>query len=266
MSRIRADRVTNRAGTGAPLFPNGAQVTGVITATTFDGNATTATTATSANGLTGTPNIVVGSVTGTTGSFSGDVSIGGTLTYEDVTNIDSVGLITARSGIRVTGGYTDARGIIENVSAASTYMHDGAMYIEMDVQAATTYTYTNIGGNIGVVSFKNLPADAQGGTTITLLHTQNSTTPAGGIGNTQPAVGLGTNVFITPYVNGASQTGISTRNFIGSGTTVVLSGTASDRDFVSFFLHYTGGTNTDAASYNVYVTKVGNFRRGGVGI
>ena len=34
----------------------------------------------------------------------GDVSIGGTLTYEDVTNIDSVGLITARSGINVSGG------------------------------------------------------------------------------------------------------------------------------------------------------------------
>ena len=34
----------------------------------------------------------------------GDVSIGGTLTYEDVTNIDSVGLLTARSGLRVTAG------------------------------------------------------------------------------------------------------------------------------------------------------------------
>ena len=32
--------------------------------------------------------------------YSGDVSIGGTLTYEDVTNIDAVGLITARSGVK----------------------------------------------------------------------------------------------------------------------------------------------------------------------
>ena len=38
------------------------------------------------------------------GTFSGNVSIGGTLTYEDVTNIDSVGLITARSGIHVGAG------------------------------------------------------------------------------------------------------------------------------------------------------------------
>jgi hypothetical protein len=103
MSRVRADRLTNRAGTGAPTFPNGAVITGVATATTFSGNATTATTATNAAGLSGTPNIVVGSVTGTTGSFSGNVSVGGTLTYEDVTNIDSVGVVTARSGVNLNG-------------------------------------------------------------------------------------------------------------------------------------------------------------------
>ena len=34
----------------------------------------------------------------------GDVGIGGTLTYEDVTNVDSIGIITARAGIDVTGG------------------------------------------------------------------------------------------------------------------------------------------------------------------
>ena len=38
------------------------------------------------------------------GTFSGNVSVGGTLTYQDVTNIDSVGLITARSVIHVSGG------------------------------------------------------------------------------------------------------------------------------------------------------------------
>ena len=109
MSRVRADRLTNRAGTGAPTFPNGAVITGVATATTFSGNATTATTATTATnatnaaGLSGTPSIVVGSVTGTTGSFSGNVSVGGTLTYEDVTNIDSVGVVTARSGVNLNG-------------------------------------------------------------------------------------------------------------------------------------------------------------------
>ena len=45
-----------------------------------------------------------GNVIATKGTYSGDVSIGGTLTYEDVTNIDSVGLITARQGIEIGTG------------------------------------------------------------------------------------------------------------------------------------------------------------------
>ena len=40
-----------------------------------------------------------GNVIATKGTYSGNVTIGGTLTYEDVTNIDSVGIITARDGI-----------------------------------------------------------------------------------------------------------------------------------------------------------------------
>ena len=105
MSRVRADRLTNRAGTGAPTFPNGAVITGVASATSFTGAATGLTGNFSGNaaGLSGTPSIVVGSVTGTTGSFSGNVSVGGTLTYEDVTNIDSVGVVTARSGVNLNG-------------------------------------------------------------------------------------------------------------------------------------------------------------------
>ena len=42
-----------------------------------------------------------GSVIATSGDYSGGVSIGGTLTYEDVTNVDAVGLITARNGIEI---------------------------------------------------------------------------------------------------------------------------------------------------------------------
>ena len=109
MSRIRADRIVDRAATGAPLFPNGAVITGVATATTFSGNATTATTATNAQGLTGTPAITVGNVVGAAATFSGNVSVGGTLTYEDVTNVDSVGLVTARAGINVIAGGADLK-------------------------------------------------------------------------------------------------------------------------------------------------------------
>ena len=196
---------------------------------------------------------------------SGNVSVGGTLTYEDVTNVDSVGLITARSGIRVTGGYSKLTGVLETVSVATTYNSGSDLVLELDVQNATTYTYTNVGGNIGIVSFKNLPADAQNGTTITLIHTQNSSTPSG-IGNTTAATGIGTNCTVIPYVNGSAIAGISTRGLVGSATTVTLSETASDRDFVSFFVHYTGGTTSDPTSYQVYVTKNGGFRQGTIGV
>ena len=80
------------------------------TATSNDsvGYAHTAGISTVSQGLTGTPNIEVGIVTATSLSadnisISGNVSIGGTLTYEDVTNIDSIGIVTARSGIEIGG-------------------------------------------------------------------------------------------------------------------------------------------------------------------
>ena len=79
----------------------------------------TATTATTADGLQGTPNITVGVVTASSLDINGDVdisgsvSIGGTLTYEDVKNVDSIGIITANSGIRViSGGINVQAGVI----------------------------------------------------------------------------------------------------------------------------------------------------------
>ena len=99
MSILRADSIRDRAGTGAPDFPNGATVTGVVTATSFSGNitgnadtATSATSATNAQGLTGTPNITVGTVTGTDATFSGNLTVNGTTTTIDtaVTAVDSL--------------------------------------------------------------------------------------------------------------------------------------------------------------------------------
>jgi len=62
-----------------------------------------------------------GNITGTAATFSGDVSIGGVLTYEDVTNVDSVGVVTARSGIKVGAGKS-----ISAVSGTLTYYGDGS--------------------------------------------------------------------------------------------------------------------------------------------
>ena len=67
---------------------------GIVTATTFSGNFT-GNIAGNATGLTGAPDITVNNIIGVGATFSGEV------TYEDVTNIDSVGVVTARSGIHV---------------------------------------------------------------------------------------------------------------------------------------------------------------------
>ena len=69
-------------------------------------------------GIDVTGNVVAsGNVSGVDGTFSGNVSIGGTLTYEDVTNIDSVGLITARNGVSVTSGGIKVLAGISNFNA-----------------------------------------------------------------------------------------------------------------------------------------------------
>ena len=73
------------------------EVTGITTSTGgFVGNVTG-----TATGLSGTPDITVQNITGVAATFTGNVSVAGTLTYEDVTNIDSVGIVTARSGVQI---------------------------------------------------------------------------------------------------------------------------------------------------------------------
>ena len=90
MSRLRANSITNKTANGAPTATNGLEVTGICTATDFSGQAGTA--ADFPNGLTGT-----------TATFTGNLGVGGVLTYEDVTNVDSLGVGTFRDGIRCTG-------------------------------------------------------------------------------------------------------------------------------------------------------------------
>ena len=76
-----------------------APTAGIATDATNAGYAKTAGISTTSQGLSGTPSITVQDVVGVAATFTGNVTIGGTLTYEDVTNIDVVGLITARSGV-----------------------------------------------------------------------------------------------------------------------------------------------------------------------
>ena len=103
MSRVRADRFSDREGTGAPRFDAGIVVAGVST-------------------------------------FSGNVSIAGTLTYDDVTNIDSVGLITARSGINVSAGGINATGIV----TATSFHGDGSALSGTGIAGVSTTGHTTL--------------------------------------------------------------------------------------------------------------------------
>ena len=117
MSELRVSSIRTRTGT-PPKAPDGISVSGVATATTFNGNLTGNATGNVTGNLTGN---VTGNISGATGTFSSNVSIGGTLTYEEVSAVDSVGVITARGGIRVGAGQS-----ISAVSGIVTYYGDGS--------------------------------------------------------------------------------------------------------------------------------------------
>ena len=282
MSRVRANKLTNRAGSGAPELTYGAEVpvgygitgagginiAGVATAASFAGDAT---------GLTGTPDINVRNIVGVGATFSGTVN------YEDVTNIDSVGLITARAGVEVTGiitarsgtavtftGGLDVSNAQETVSTGSTthYLTNKSVTLELDCLNGTVFTHDLDNGNVGIVSIKNFPAVKNSFHTVTVLFTQKGSAPSAGAGNTMVASvpsglpgGIGTHIQLTPR----GVTGFATDARVGSATTVVLSNTAGDLDVVTFGIHYNGGTNTDSNNYITMATKNGDFRVGGIG-
>ena len=193
MSQLLVDDIVNKDDSGAPGFSKGVTVTGnavvgaavtinstgidissgIVTATTFDGNATSATNATNASGLSGTPNIVVGSVTAASGSVSGNFSVAGTLTYEDVTNIDSVGLITARNGIDVLAGISTFQGVdnekrvTEKINTVSGTAIDcsAGNYFKKTVTGATAFTFTNVPS--GTAYFLTIEIECNGSNAVT---------------------------------------------------------------------------------------------------
>jgi len=99
-SEIRVNKITHTAGVGTiTTNVDGIIVAGIVTANSFSGN-----------------------ISGTTGTFTGNLGVGGVLTYEDVTNIDSVGVITARAGVNVSSG--SSIGIGTDKPSASLYVHE----------------------------------------------------------------------------------------------------------------------------------------------
>ena len=254
-------------------------ITGVLTATSFSGTV-------DATGLTGTPDITVNNIVGAAATFTG------VLTYEDVTNVDSIGLVTARSGLEVgaagVGGTISATGNVEFAGITTISKLGGAteivsvgsttnittakeVILELDCSKGTVFSHDlEEDGSVGIVSIKNFRVDTNSFTTATVIFTQRSSTPTGGVGNTfatslsgNPG-GIGTNITLQPR-NVAANAGISTNGRIGSATTVVLSSTARDLDIVTFGVHYNGGGSGTAGNYRVVVTKSGDFRFGDVG-
>ena len=101
-----------------------------------------------------------GNVIATKGTFSGDVGIGGTLTYEDVTNVDSLGIITARNGIKIGTGV----GVAASISVDGNAEFSG-------IVTATTFK-GNITGTTGTFTgavtdskgdVRSIPANSQSG-------------------------------------------------------------------------------------------------------
>ena len=76
---------------------------------------------------------VTGTLNAASATITGNLGVGGVLTYEDVTNVDSVGLITARSGVNVSGGEV-------KVGTAVTVSSGGV--ITSGVVTATSYDST----------------------------------------------------------------------------------------------------------------------------
>ena len=77
------------------------------------------------------------------GTFSGNVSIAGTLTYQDVTNVDSVGIATARVGLKVLSGGIDAVGVITATGGLDAIgIQSGGVNITTGIITAINFTGT----------------------------------------------------------------------------------------------------------------------------
>ena len=135
MSRVRANTIIDQSGAGAPDFPygftaNSGTVSGLLTATSYDiddllvGSAATISATTESTSST-TGALVVSGGVGIAKSLTvgGNLSVGGTITYDDVKHIDALGISTFREGINVTtGGITiDGGGI--DIVGLTTGLH-----------------------------------------------------------------------------------------------------------------------------------------------
>ena len=128
MSDLRVSNLRGRIAGSSPNLPDGAVVTGVATATSFSGSGD--------------------SLSFTNLNIGGNLSVGGTITYEDVTNQDVVGLSTFRAGVEFgvagAGGTISANGntTLAGSVTATSFAGDVSGYNELTAPFGTTVTYT----------------------------------------------------------------------------------------------------------------------------
>ena len=238
MSQLYVDNIKNRTG-GAIGAPSGAVVTGIVTATNV--SASSSITAASFYGdgrgligvastdniLTGTAATFTGGITANEITVTGNVSIGGTLTYEDVTNIDSVGIITAQSGIRVGAGQS-----IGPISGTITYYGDGSQLTGIEVGIATTASSpsANTVVTLDLSSAQHHELNLSAGiTTITCS--------GGSIGDSH-------SVLLIQPTSGIATVGFSTYFLFPSGATPAMSEGGGKIDLLSFVAKQVGAGGT----------------------
>ena len=203
MSRLRANTITNKTANGAPTATNGLEVTGVCTATDFSGQSGAA--ADFPNGLTGT-----------TGTFSGNLNVAGVLTYEDVKNVDSLGVGTFRDGLRVTG-----------ICTATSFHGDGSSLTGISVGIQTEAITPS-----GITTHLLLSKDDH-----KVLATGNVTIDV--TGGTE-----GDSHQIRIENVGVATVGFSTAFQFPSGGTPSLPTTSGSLSLISFTVHKTGAAGT----------------------
>ena len=203
MSRLRANTITNKGANGAPTATNGLEVTGICTATDFSGQS---------GGAADFPN----GLTGTTATFSGNLNVAGVLTYEDVKNVDSIGVGTFRDGLRVVGTCT-----------ATSFAGDGSGLTGIAVGIQTeAITPSGITTHL-LLSKDDHKVLATGNVTIDVT---------GGTEGDSHTVRI-ENV-------GVSTVGFSTAFKFPSGGTPILPTTSGSLSIISFTVHKTGAAGT----------------------
>ena len=225
MSIIRADSIKNRAGNGAPTATNGLTVTGVCTATSFSGNGAGLVGVASTDNINSSTNAVLsGIVTAGTLSVSGNATVAGTLgvagvlTYEDVTNVDSIGVITARDGLRVTG-----------IATATAFHGDGSSLTGISVGIATEASV------------------ATNGTTVVLdLSKDDHKVLASGVVTIDVTGGTeGDSHTIRIQNTGIATVGFATHFLFPSGATPGLPVASGTKSMISFTVHKVGAAGTE---------------------